>query len=1155
MSNANKPSRCALLLPIALPGILAGCIDNSLNKHDDPPTAQILSPDDGSQVYAGLPVSLAGVVSDAQHAATDVAVTWATAADPQPVADPTSDAGNTTATWTPQDAGTVDVTLYATADGVTTQDDINVSVLPNLAPVVVWVTPYTGSVFLIGDVPELVADATDDEPSPDLVLAWTVDGSPLSECTSRAASTGEATCTPDALPEGDLNVCLNATDSLGQTGSACATLSIVTCLATNWYTDGDGDGYGNPDNVTSACDAPAGTVADNTDCNDNLSTVYPGAPEYCDGVDDDCDGDIDEDGEVVDGSTYYADVDGDAFGDADSPLVACTQPDGYTADATDCDDSDTAVNPAATEVCNGIDDDCDGTVDIGAIDATVWYADADGDGYGDPGVPATGCTAPAGYVADSTDCNDVVASGGAAINPGATEVCDGIDNDCDGLTDDSSAADAATWYADADADTYGDAAATLVACTQPLGYVADSGDCDDLRATVNPAATELCNGRDDDCDGVVDEDDAADALTFYADADSDGYGDASVTKKACSAPAGYVSDATDCDDSENAVNPAATELCDGIDNDCDGLIDEGATPDGLTWYADADGDGYGDASVSQIACSAPANYVADDTDCDDGDSAVHPRAVEVCNDIDDDCDGLIDEAGASGETTWYVDADGDAYGNISVPVSACDQPAGYVSDDTDCNDGNPDIYPGAEELCDGLDNDCDGAIDEGSTPDGTTWYADVDGDGYGDASNTVSMCNQPDGYLCSAGDCDDSDASVNPGEPERICNTIDDDCDGVAATYDIEVPGDYATITKALAAASSGDAICVRAGTYAESAYITKAITLEGEDEASTIIDPDYAGRGVDLRGFSGSATVRGFTIEHGTSQSGGGLHIYNVSGITIQDVKVADSTYDSSTSATSDESQGAGIKIYGSIATLENVDSIDNSCTGHNCYGPGIDVLSGSTVTLHNVAIIGNSGTVKTGIYGTAMYIDAGSYVSATNLIVAGNTATDSDGSASTMAGIYVYGGDIAITNGTIVGNSADGGTGGAHGAGIQVSGSTASATLVNVVSADNTVSGGSELGAAYAIGAGSSVSFSYCDTYGNTPSAYTGVTDPSGTGGNISTDPGLGDSSSTDPTTWDLQPGSTSPLVDAGSPSLEDPDCSTSDIGAYGGHAGWRW
>ena len=161
---------------------------------------------------------------------------------------------------------------------------------------------------------------------------------------------------------------------------------------------------------------------------------------------------------------------------------------------------------------------------------------------------------------------------------------------------------------------------------------------------------ETCDGADDDCDGTVDED-AVDPLTFYADDDGDGYGDASAPVQGCEAGRGEVSDATDCDDGNATVHPSADESCDGIDHDCDGDTYEGSAIDAQTWYLDADEDGYGDPDFSDAACTQPSGFVADGSDCDDRDADASPAGTEICDGDDDDCDGSTDEAGAGGETT------------------------------------------------------------------------------------------------------------------------------------------------------------------------------------------------------------------------------------------------------------------------------------------------------------------------------------------------------------------------------------------------------------------------------------------------------------------------------------------------------------------------
>ncbi|MFN8154625.1 MAG: MopE-related protein [Bacteroidia bacterium] len=169
-------------------------------------------------------------------------------------------------------------------------------------------------------------------------------------------------------------------------------------------------------------------------------------------------------------------------------------------------------------------------------------------------------------------------------------------------------------------------------------------------------------------------------------------------------------DATvDCDDYNDQIYPGATEYCNGIDDNCDGNIDDGVTFQ--FFFADADGDGYGDASVSTEACSPPSGYVSDATDCDDLDNTVYPGATEVCNNIDDDCDGSIDNV--ISPPTFYEDADGDGYGNPASTVQDCVMPFGYVTSSTDCDDQNSSINPGADEICNSIDDDCNGVTDDG----------------------------------------------------------------------------------------------------------------------------------------------------------------------------------------------------------------------------------------------------------------------------------------------------------------------------------------------------------------------------------------------------------------------------------------------------------
>jgi len=213
---------------------------------------------------------------------------------------------------------------------------------------------------------------------------------------------------------------------------------------------------------------------------------------------------------------------------------------------------------------------------------------------------------------------------------------------------------------------------------------------------------------------VLKQQSCANPVMYYRDGDGDGYGDAYVSAFSCSVPGGWVLNTLDCDDSDSLINPDATEICDSVDNDCNGLIDE-QDPNIIldTFYRDSDGDNYGDVLNTILACTAPAGYVADSTDCDDNNNMVNPGFIEICDDIDNDCDGLIDDEDPDlGSIEWYLDNDADGYGVDSVSVFQCEPLDGYSPFPGDCNDDNPSMNPGAMELCDGFDNNCDGIIDE-----------------------------------------------------------------------------------------------------------------------------------------------------------------------------------------------------------------------------------------------------------------------------------------------------------------------------------------------------------------------------------------------------------------------------------------------------------
>jgi len=473
----------------------------------------------------------------------------------------------------------------------------------------------------------------------------------------------------------------------------------------------------------------------------------------------------------------------------------------------------------------------------------------DGDGDGHPA---------------SEDCDDA----DAAINADAEEICDGVDNDCDGETDEELGS---LVFTDADGDGHGDPATGTTVCSPELDQVADDGDCDDTDPTVNPSVAERCDGVDRDCDGTVDGPTSVDADTWFRDADGDGHGDPAQPAPDCEAPAGFVASDSDCDDTDPAVSPDATELCDGIDNDCDGQTDEDSAVDAPTWYADEDADGHGDPAVTTRACSEPSGFTASSDDCDDTRGEVSPSAAELCDGAtDEDCDGQVDEPDAADAPTWYADTDGDGFGaSTSGSTTACDEPSGYRATDDDCDDGDAAVSPDADERCDGIDNDCDGSTDEDSAVDAPTWYADTDGDGFGDAGAPSSSCSQPSGTSDDATDCDDGEATAYPGSTstETPGDGIDQDCDGIDACTDLDCDGlpDLVTTTHYGGAYTStsflyygGDGFSEagRTGVSSSGAYDSEVGDFDGDGYQDVAIANYYDGssRSIDSRVYWGSA-------------------------------------------------------------------------------------------------------------------------------------------------------------------------------------------------------------------------------------------------------------------------------------------------------------
>ncbi len=486
--------------------------------------------------------------------------------------------------------------------------------------------------------------------------------------------------------------------------------------------DCDGETDENPTDVGNSCDTGLeGACANGTqvcssggaiECQQNTTAT----DEICDGIDNDCDGQVDENPVDAGGSC-----------DTGNDGVCAAGTEVCTGGSLSCEQNQNS----SAETCNNLDDDCDGQID--------------------DGVTRT-CGTNTGACSTGAETCSAGAWGSCQGNTaGSTETCDGQDNDCDGQTDEGFSAGSPC--------TVGTGA-----CEASGTYVCNAaGDGTICDASPGSASSEVCDGIDNDCDGQVDD---------------------GVTRT-CGTNAGVCSTGTEyCSNGSwgscQGNVSGSSETCDGQDNDCDGSTDEG--------YSNG-----APCTVGTGACQRTGTLVCNGsgsgTVCD---ASPGSPSTEVCDNVDNDCDGQVDEGVTrSCGTNTGVCSTGTSYCSSGLWGSC----VGSTSPST--------------EVCDGQDNDCDGSTDEGVR---TTFYFDSDGDGYG-TSSSITACNPSGDYTATQSrDCDDGNSSVYPGATNVFCSgTIDYDCDGTLGCRDNNCSTGDACSTSSALGQCSGD-ICDTGG-------------------------------------------------------------------------------------------------------------------------------------------------------------------------------------------------------------------------------------------------------------------------------------------------------------------------------------------------------